>query len=136
MAKQAAFGKKEKLKSRKLIEALFKRGKTINVFPVRILYIFLNVEAYENPLLQVGVSVSKRNFKRAVDRNRIKRLLREAYRLQKNELLALTAEQKKKGFLFFIFTDKELPQYQMVFDTITKALNILKKKVAFHEDHF
>ena len=135
MAKQAGFGKMEKLKSRKLIEELFARGKSINVFPVRISYIFSNPEADEKPLLQVGVSVSKRNFKRAVDRNRIKRLLREAYRLQKKELLELLTEQKKKGFVFFIYTDKQLPEYSLISDTITKALNVLKKKVSTHEDH-
>ena len=125
----------EKLKSRKLIEELFARGKSINVFPVRILYIFSNLRTDEKPLLQVGVSVSKRNFKRAVDRNRIKRLLREAYRLQKKELLELLTEQKKKGFVFFIYTDKQLPEYSMISDTITKALNVLKKKASIHEDH-
>jgi ribonuclease P protein component len=135
MAKQAGFGKTEKLKSRKLIEELFARGKSINVFPVRISYIFSNLRTDEKPLLQVGVSVSKRNFKRAVDRNRIKRLLREAYRLQKKELFELLTEQKKKGFVFFIYTDKQLPEYSMIFDTITKALNVLKKKASIHEDH-
>ena len=129
MAKQAGFGKQEKLKSRKLIEELFDRGKSINVFPVRILYIFSNLLVNEQPLLQVGVSVSKRNFKRAVDRNRIKRLLREAYRLQKKELIELLAEQKKKGFVFFIYTDKQLPEYSMIFDTMTKCLSTLKRKI-------
>lgn len=129
MAKQAGFGKQEKLKSRKLIEELFDRGKSINVFPVRILYIFSNLEADEKSLLQVGVSVSKRNFKRAVDRNRVKRLLREAYRLQKKELLELLIKQKKKGFVFFIYTDKQLPEYSMIFDTMTKCLSTLKRKI-------
>jgi ribonuclease P protein component len=134
MAKQAGFGKMEKLKSRKLIEELFARGKSINVFPVRILYIFSNLRTDEKPLLQVGVSVSKRNFKRAVDRNGIKRLLREAYRLQKKELLELLTEQKKKGFVFFIYTDKQLPEYPIVFDTMTKCLSALKRKVVLNED--
>ena len=134
MAKQAGFGKQEKLKSRKLIEELFDRGKSINVFPVRILYIFSNLEADEKSLLQVGVSVSKRNFKRAVDRNRVKRLLREAYRLQKKELLELLIKQKKKGFVFFIYTDKQLPEYPIVFDTMTKCLSALKRKVVLNED--
>jgi ribonuclease P protein component len=134
MAKQAGFGKMEKLKSRKLIEELFARGKSISVFPIRILYIFSALRTDEKPLLQVGVSVSKRNFKRAVDRNGIKRLLREAYRLQKKELLELMTEQKKKGFVFFIYTDKQLPEYRMVFDTMTKCLSALKRKVVLNED--
>jgi ribonuclease P protein component len=134
MAKQAGFGKMEKLKSRKLIEELFARGKSISVFPIRILYIFSALRTDEKPLLQVGVSVIKRNFKRAVDRNGIKRLLREAYRLQKKELLELMTEQKKKGFVFFIYTDKQLPEYRMVFDTMTKCLSALKRKVVLNED--
>jgi ribonuclease P protein component len=134
MAKQAGFGKMEKLKSRKLIEELFARGKSISVFPIRILYIFSALRTDEKPLLQVGVSVSKRNFKRAVDRNGIKRLLREAYRLQKKELLELLTEQKKKGFVFFIYTDKQLPEYPIVFDTMTKCLSALKRKVVLNED--
>jgi ribonuclease P protein component len=56
-------------------------------FQFRISYKFLPLPADEKTVLQVGVSVSKRNFKRAVDRNRIKRLLRETYRLQKRELI-------------------------------------------------
>jgi ribonuclease P protein component len=134
MAKQAGFGKMEKLKSRKLSEELFAWGKSISVFPIRILYIFSALRTDEKPLLQVGVSVSKRNFKRAVDRNGIKRLLREAYRLQKKELLELMTEQKKKGFVFFIYTDKQLPEYRMVFDTMTKCLSALKRKVVLNED--
>lgn len=134
MAKQAGFGRTEKLKSRKLIEELFAKGKSINVFPIRISYVFSNVQVDEKSLLQVGVSVSKRNFKRAVDRNRIKRLLREAYRLQKKELIELLAEQKKKGFVFFIYADKQLPEYPMVFNTMTKCLSALKRKVILNED--
>ncbi len=72
MAKDAGFGKAEKLKSRKLVEELFARGKSVHLFPIRISYKFLAVEADDKATMQVGVSVSKRNFKRAVDRNRIK----------------------------------------------------------------
>src|SRR5215216_4563653 len=129
MAKTFGLSKNEKLKSRKLIEELFAMGKTQNIFPIRISYKFFPLNKDEKAGLQVGVSVSKRNFKRAVDRNRIKRLLREAYRLQKKELLELLDEKKKKGFVFFIYTDKQLPQYSSVFDTMTKCVEVLKKKV-------
>lgn len=75
-------GKEERLKSRKLIEQLYSKGKSVKVFPLRMVYV--QVEHTSGFPAQVGVSVPKRNFKRAVDRNRIKRLLRESYRLQKS----------------------------------------------------
>lgn len=77
------FPKKEKLKSQKLIEKLFLEGKAVNAFPLRVLY--LQTDFDDGAKIKTGVSVSKRNFKKAVDRNRIKRLLREAYRLNKPE---------------------------------------------------
>jgi len=133
MAKEAGFGKAEKLKSRKMVEELFARGKSFNVFPIRISYKFLPLFGNEKTILQVGVSVSKRNFKKAVDRNRIKRLLREAYRLQKQELIKVLKEQGKIGYVFFIYTDKPMPQYQIMFSTMTKCLEVLKRK-AINED--
>jgi ribonuclease P protein component len=76
------FQKNEKLKSRKTIGLLFSEGKGINHFPLRLIYLRMeNQEA-----VQAGFSVPKRNFKLAVKRNRIKRLMREAYRLHKNKL--------------------------------------------------
>lgn len=78
---KASFQKIEKLKSKKLIEQLFAEGKSVSAHPLRL--IFIESIFIEDVNLKVGVSVSKRNFKKAVDRNRIKRLLREVYRLQK-----------------------------------------------------
>lgn len=79
---KASFSKKEKLKSKKLIEQLFAEGKSVSAYPLRL--IFMETTFVEDVKLKIGVSVSKRNFKKAVDRNRIKRLLRESYRLQKH----------------------------------------------------
>ena len=133
MVKEAGFGKAEKLKSRKVVEELFARGKSLNVFPIRISYKFLPLPADEKTVLQVGVSVSKRNFKKAVDRNRIKRLLKETYRLQKRELIEVLKVQRRIGYVFFIYTDKQMPQYPIVFDTMSKCLEVLKRK-AINED--
>lgn len=72
----------------------------------------------------MGVAVSGKNFKRAVDRNRVKRLTREAYRVQKNELKDLVLQQKKTLILFLIFTAKDLPEWAMV---SAKVGVILKK---------
>lgn len=74
-------GKEERLKSRKIIGRLYKEGQSIKVFPLRM--VFLQTEHTSNFPAQVGVSVPKRNFKHAVSRNRIKRLLRETYRKEK-----------------------------------------------------
>ena len=133
MANNAQFGKAEKLKSRKLVEELFARGKSVHLFPIRISYKFLAAQADEKVTMQAGVSVSKRNFKRAVDRNRIKRLLREAYRLQKQELIRLLKDQHKIGYVFFIYTDKQMPQYRIIFDAMTKCLDVLIRKATADE---
>lgn len=77
----ASYSKKEKLKSKKLIEQMFTDGQSVSAFPLRL--VFMPTTFNEDIIAKTGVSVSKRNFKTAVDRNRIKRLLREAYRLNK-----------------------------------------------------
>lgn len=77
------YSKREKLKSKKLIDALFIEGKSIKSYPLRMVY--LESEPFEEGItIKAGVSVSKRNFKLAVTRNRIKRLMRESYRLHKH----------------------------------------------------
>ena len=77
-----SFPNTEKLKSKKLIEHLFAEGKSVSAHPLRL--IFIEASFDDDVKLKVGVSVSALNFKKAVDRNRIKRLLRECYRLQKH----------------------------------------------------
>ena len=76
-----SFSGKEKLKSKKLIEQMFAEGHSVTAFPLRLVYLETSYD--DNTAVKTGVSVSKRNFKTAVARNRIKRLLREAYRLNK-----------------------------------------------------
>ncbi|MEN8885321.1 MAG: ribonuclease P protein component [Winogradskyella sp.] len=75
------YSKKDKLKSKKCIEQLFTEGKAVTAYPLKLIYLKTNFE--DGSLLKTGVSVSKRLHKTAVSRNQIKRLLREAYRLNK-----------------------------------------------------
>jgi len=78
--------------------------------------------------LQFGVGVSNKNFKKAVDRNRVKRLTREAWRLQRNELKALIKTQRRQLNVFFIYTGKELPDFTTVKDKVAIALKKLADK--------
>lgn len=179
-------GKEERLKSRKLIERVFREGKSFALFPFRVYYIPLPVsgdsartsvagpikglsadpvaglpapvsstpvipmgtipdvsadipasivpkDSPANPItrplprLQAGFGASSRNFKKAVDRNRIKRLSREAYRLQKQPLYEWLKEKDQALAVFIIYTGKELPNYEIVREKIGLALQKLMK---------
>ena len=99
------FNKLEKLKHKKLIEQLFAEGKSIAKFPLRLVY--LPYEHLGDKPLQTGFSVPKKKIKNAVDRNRIKRQMREAYRLRKAEIYS---EIPQKHIVMFIYLDDKLPQ--------------------------
>ena len=131
--KAAGFGKAEKLKSRKQIDALYAGGRSLAVFPLRVKYRFLPGTANVVPI-QAGVSVSKRAFKRAVDRNRIKRLLREAYRLQKADLLQTAATQQLQAHIFFMYTDKSLPAFDVIYRAMATCLQQLQQKALRYEN--
>ena len=127
MPKPFGLPKKDRLKSRRLIDALFATGRSFNAFPVRM--VFTLGPAAPDPGLKIGVSAPKKHFKKAVDRNRIKRLLREAYRLQKPELLQKMKEKGLAGHVFFLFTGKELPDYSTIEIAVGKCLRQLHRKV-------
>jgi ribonuclease P protein component len=124
MAKRFGLPKTERLKSRKQIDTLFAGGKGFSVFPIRVMYQFF--PAGEQSHLQIGVTASKRSFKKAVDRNRIKRLLREAYRLQKEALQNTLKEAGKSGVVFFLYTGKTLPSFAEVKEVMAKGLKKLE----------
>ena len=116
--------RKEKLKSRKVIQKLFKEGKSFSNFPLRVIY--LPVENQDSNL-KAGFTVSTKHFKKAVDRNRVRRLMREAYRLQKNNLVNELAKADSQIAVFFIYTSADLPDYKMIFEKVGTALDRIEK---------
>lgn len=132
MPPRFGFGKREKLKSRKLIEELFLTGQSFPLFPLRVTYRFFS--SGESGI-QVGVTVSKRYFKKAVDRNRIKRLMREAYRLEKHPLNDVVQKRKMKGIIFFMFTDKSITSLEVIRQAMQTSISrLIQKLPEVHED--
>ena len=123
--KKFTLSSEERLKSRKKIQELFAAGKAINFSPFKIIF---RIHKDPSPL-QFGVAVGARQFKKAVDRNRIKRLIRESYRLQKNELKEQLIAREKSLALFVIYTGKTIPEYTFVFDKIGKILQKLSEEI-------
>ena len=118
------YSKTQKLKSSKSIKQLFGEGSSFAHFPLRILYMFQPADGLN---LQTGFAVSAKNFKKAVDRNRIKRLMREAYRLQKNELEDILLKKVKRLEIFIIYTGVDLPGYTDIFNKTTFVIKKLNK---------
>ena len=113
------YPKHEKLKSKTTIDLLFSEGKSVSKYPLRLVYVE-NTESNEE-LIKIGVSVSKKYFKKAVDRNYFKRVLRETYRLNKD--LLLNNLEKPHAFMFFYQT-KERLSYQEIEE---KTLQLFQK---------
>ena len=124
MNKNNRYPSTEKLKSRKALESLFAKGKSFSAFPIKVFYQTHPLEQGIIPGAPVhaGVGVSSRNFKKAVDRNRIKRLLREVYRTQKQALIAGVQEKPFTVSVFFLFIGKELPEFNLLNESMRKVL--------------
>lgn len=124
------FSKQERLSSVKDIETLFKKGKSLFVFPLKVVFIPKKIDSpteKNNQKNRVAarllISVSKRNFKKAVDRNRIKRQIREGYRLQKSEF-----DLSHIDTFAFICVAKEHIDSTFLHKRIKKLLSLLEKE--------
>ncbi len=118
------FPKEGKLKSRKQIEKLFVEGNSLKEFPLRIRYLKLDDDETK---IKAGFSVPKRNFKLAVHRIRIKRLLREVYRKNKHLLFE---ELKGTYIVMFLYTDKTEWSYVDLEKKMQSIINKLIKNEA------
>ncbi|MFY0653639.1 MAG: ribonuclease P protein component [Cyclobacteriaceae bacterium] len=117
------FGKHERLSSKKLIDLLFNDGQSMFSYPFTIK--FLAQSDIDNH--QVLISVPKKKFKRAVDRNLIKRRIKEAYRLNK-AILADVKESSSYLLIAYIYTANEIHDFNFIESKLIKSLERLKSK--------
>ena len=123
MNKKNTLGKKERLKSKKLIGKLFEEGKSIKKYPFRLIYLIQDKTSFKIKT-QASFSVPKRNFKKAVDRNRIKRLIKEAYRLEQRKIL----QDYNLPFVIMItYLGKKEPIFCDVKENIKELLTLFKE---------
>ena len=128
MAHRYTLGSDSRLKREQHIETLFRTGKAFSVYPIRAIWALVP-KGTESSAARVGFSVSKKKFKQAVDRGRIKRLLRESWRLQQHKVLQQIPEGNQLH-LFLIFTDAVLPDYATVYASVDKSIVKLNKLLA------
>ena len=137
MPKLFTYKKKDKLKSRKQTQYLFSKGQSIQVFPIKLIYTIeqtdpddSNAMIQSDGIVQAGVGAPSRTFRKAVQRNRVKRLLREAYRLEKPNFINQLNLANKRLNLFFLYIDAQVLVQAEVQSKLREALAILIKKIA------
>lgn len=121
------FTKSERLNKKKVIDCMFSgNARSFAVFPLRVVY--LPVEEQDAPA-SVLISVSKRRFKRAVKRNRVKRQIREAYRLHKQSLLEVLSVRQQQLAIAFIYLSDELLDSALIEERMKIALCRITEKL-------
>ena len=124
--KRYTLSKTERLSWKRHIDCLFQNGQSFIAFPLRVVY--LPLETQEKTPLSILISVPKKRMKHAVDRNHIKRLVRENFRLQKYDLADPLQEKQKSIHIAFLFVDKEMPTFSAMQKAMSKALRIIREK--------
>lgn len=117
--------KLERLKSQTTIDSLFKQGQSVFTFPLKVQYKFLEQQSIS---LQFGVSVPKKKFKKAVDRNKIKRLIRESYRTSNSSLKETLSVNSQNLALMVIYVGQKIPKHKQVDKAMKKLLGDLESK--------
>lgn len=126
MKARFTFSKEERLTGKTNIDQLFNEGKSFNLFPFRVFHRI--VEAPDEPAARVLIAIPKKKVKHAVDRNRLRRLIREAYRLNRNAFIAGLETSTIKLHFALIFTGENYDlTYKEVESKITACLGKLEK---------
>lgn len=118
----------ERLKLRKQIETLFQSGKAFSIMPLRVLFLIVPKLETEPSPVRIGFSIPKKRIRKAVGRNRIRRLLKESWRLQKLKIYPLIPENRQLH-LFFIYTGKEKFNFEQAFEVTEKVISELQRKI-------
>lgn len=119
------FPKQERLSWKRHIDLLFANGRSFVAFPLRVIYLPVEEDALPAPA-SVLISVPKKKFKRAVKRNLIKRRMREAYRIHKQELFDALANNRQRMLVAFLYLDKEILPFSEIEKAMQKVLDILR----------
>lgn len=125
--KRFTLSKEERLSWKRYIDLLFEKGQSFVAFPLRVIY--LPVEQEMPAASSILISVSKKKFKRAVKRNKVKRQVREAYRLQKPELITHLEDRNKNLLIAFLYLDKEIHPHTTIEKAMRKTIALLKEKI-------
>ena len=133
MTQRHTLSKTERLKSYKRIRILFAQGQKFKVFPL-VVYFLLRVEEVEGVegvegILQMGVSVGKKHFKRAVDRNLLKRRIREAYRKQNHDVKETLTASGISMDIFLVYSNARISDYAEIDLAMQQGLTILLEKI-------
>ena len=132
LSTQFTYQKKDKLKSRKQTQFLFAKGQSMNAFPIKLIYTIQKIESVESPAsgtLQAGVGAPSRTFRKAVARNRVKRLLREGYRLERPAFIETAVIKGLRINLFFLYTDATVITQKEMQEKIKQLLSRLSEKI-------
>lgn len=127
MGQGLSFTKQEKLTGETVVTELFLKGASFIAYPIRV--VWTATAEVQNPAVQVLMSVPKKKLKHAVDRNRVKRLMREAYRLHKSELSMLVNEHGLHIRMAFVWIPNEVLDYAKVERKVVDALGRMQKLV-------
>lgn len=123
--KQYTLRKNERLCSKRIIEQLFAKGERFVVYPFSVYWCVCDNDSIPDTQVQVLIGTSKRKFKKAVDRNRVKRLIRECYRLNKYKLYDVLSVKDKKIALSINYIHDKIKDYGSLEEKYVKMLNTL-----------
>lgn len=115
--------KKDRLKSYSKIRELFDHGVKLKQHPVTLFYLLEQGKAEDGSSLKMGVAVGARYFKKAVQRNLLKRRIKEAYRIQKMNLKEVVESSQLNMSLFFVYTDYAAADYVIISNAVKKLVD-------------